>query len=103
MASYRIEGGFPASGEVAISGNKNAALPCLAATLLTDDTVLLKNVPDIEDVRVMCKLLENLGSSIITVDTNTLEITSGNRTGLLAKDLVEAVRGSILLDRKSVV
>ncbi len=97
MASYRIEGGFPASGEVAISGNKNAALPCLAATLLTDDTVLLKNVPDIEDVRVMCKLLENLGSTIIKVDSNTLEITSGNRVGLLGKDLVEAVRGSILL------
>ena len=49
MASYRIEGGFPASGEVTISGNKNAALPCLAATLLTDDPVRLMNVPDIED------------------------------------------------------
>ncbi|MFA6681049.1 MAG: UDP-N-acetylglucosamine 1-carboxyvinyltransferase, partial [Sphaerochaeta sp.] len=97
MASYRIEGGFPASGEVTISGNKNAALPCLAATLLTDDPVRLMNVPDIEDVRVMCKLLENLGSTITKVDAQTLEITSGNRMGLLGKDLVEAVRGSILL------
>ncbi|MDT4762468.1 UDP-N-acetylglucosamine 1-carboxyvinyltransferase [Sphaerochaeta sp. PS] len=97
MASYRIEGGIPASGEVSISGNKNAALPCLAATLLTDDLVRLCNVPDIEDVRVMCKLLENLGSTITKVDAHTLEISSGSRTGLLGKDSVEAVRGSILL------
>ena len=97
MASYRIEGGFPASGEVTISGNKNAALPCLAATLLTDDPIRLCNVPDIEDVRVMCKLLENLGSRVTKIDNQTLEIQSGNRTGLLGKALVEAVRGSILL------
>ena len=47
MAEYRIIGGRATSGEVRISGNKNAALPCLAATLLTDEEVLLSNVPDI--------------------------------------------------------
>ena len=97
MGSYRINGGRPASGEVSISGNKNAALPCLAATLLTDETVTLRNVPDIEDVRVMCQLLKNLGSTVLALDTHTLEITSGSRTGLLGRDLIEAVRGSILL------
>lgn len=97
MATYRIEGGIPASGEVTISGNKNAALPCLAATLLTDELIRLNNVPDIEDVRVMVKLLEALGSRVTKVGPHTLEIQSGNRVGLPGKDLVEAVRGSILL------
>jgi UDP-N-acetylglucosamine 1-carboxyvinyltransferase len=96
MGSYLIEGGKPAVGEITVSGNKNAALPCLAATLLTDDTVRLCNVPDIEDVRVMCRLLAGLGSSVVHVDPHTLDITSGSRTGLLDQTLVEAVRGSIL-------
>jgi len=97
MGSYRIKGGRPASGEVCISGNKNAALPCLAATLLTNETITLHNVPDIEDVRVMCQLLKNLGSVVLAPDAHTLEITSGTRSGLLGRDLIEAVRGSILL------
>jgi UDP-N-acetylglucosamine 1-carboxyvinyltransferase len=96
MGAYSIIGGKPACGEVTISGNKNAALPCLAATLLTDETVRLCNVPDIEDVRVMCKLLKGLGSSVVSVDSHTLDITSGSRKGFLDEDLVEAVRGSIL-------
>jgi UDP-N-acetylglucosamine 1-carboxyvinyltransferase len=96
MGAYLIEGGKPASGEITISGNKNAALPCLAATLLTDDTVRLCNVPDIEDVAVMCKLLKGLGSSVVSVDSHTLDITSGTRNGFLNEELVEAVRGSIL-------
>ena len=96
MGAYLIEGGKPASGEILISGNKNAALPCLAATLLTDDTVRLCNVPDIEDVSVMCRLLKSIGSTIVAVDSHTLDITSGSRKGLLNEELVEAVRGSIL-------
>ncbi len=97
MGSYRIIGGNPASGEVQISGNKNGALPCLAATLLTDEPVRLLNVPDIEDVQVMVKLLENLGSKVVKEDANTYTIMSGGRNGKLKKKLVQAVRGSILL------
>lgn len=97
MASYIIHGGKRAEGEVTISGNKNAALPCLAATLLTDDEVRLSNVPAIEDVRVMARLLESLGSSVRWEDAHTVVVRSGARTGLLDAHLVGKIRGSILL------
>ena len=64
MASFVIEGGHPISGTLRPSGNKNAALPLLAATLLTEEEVVLENVPDIVDVRVMLELLENLGATV---------------------------------------
>ncbi len=97
MGEYRIIGGREASGEVTISGNKNGALSCLAATLLTDHPIRLGNIPDIEDVQVMIKLLENLGSNVVREDANTYTITTGGRSGRLKKKLVQAVRGSILL------
>ncbi len=97
MGEYRIVGGRAASGEVLVGGNKNSALPCLAATLLTDEPVHLSNVPDIEDVQVMLELLRNLGSTIVREDAHSYTITTGNREGLLKRNLVEAVRGSILL------
>lgn len=97
MGEYRIIGGKAASGEVQISGNKNSALPCLAATLLTDEPVHLLNVPDIEDVQVMIELLLDLGSTVVREDAHSYTITSGSRNGLLKRNLVESVRGSILL------
>ncbi len=97
MGEYRIIGGKAASGEVQISGNKNSALPCLAATLLTDEPVHLLNVPDIEDVQVMLELLQDLGSTVVREDTHSYTITTGSRSGLLKRNLVEAIRGSILL------
>lgn len=97
MGEYRIVGGKAASGEVQINGNKNSALPCLAATLLTDEPVHLLNVPDIEDVQVMIELLRALGSTVLREDAHSYTITTGSRNGLLKRNLVEAVRGSILL------
>lgn len=97
MGQYRILGGKPASGEVGVSGNKNSALPCLAATLLTDEPVHLLNVPDIEDVQVMLQLLTSLGSEVVREDAHSFTIKSGGRRGNLEKSLVETVRGSILL------
>ncbi|MEO1231735.1 MAG: UDP-N-acetylglucosamine 1-carboxyvinyltransferase [Myxococcota bacterium] len=64
MASFVIEGGHPISGTLRPSGNKNAALPLLAATLLTEEEVVLENVPDIVDVRVMLELLEDVGATV---------------------------------------
>lgn len=61
MHEYIIEGGFPVKGEIEASGNKNAALPCIAATLLTADEVVLHNVPEIEDTVVMIEILKSLG------------------------------------------
>jgi UDP-N-acetylglucosamine 1-carboxyvinyltransferase len=97
MSCYKIIGGNPTYGEINISGNKNAALPLLAATLLTDDEVILKNIPNIKDVEVMCNLLRNLGSTIKQESNNTLSIKSGNRKGILKKEEIALVRGSILL------
>lgn len=97
MSSYIINGGNPVSGEVNISGNKNAALPLIAATLLTDDEIILHNIPNIKDVDVMCNLLIDIGSSIKRENNNTLIIKSGKRKGILKKDEIGLVRGSVLL------
>lgn len=61
MASFAIQGGQPIEGTVSISGNKNAAFPLIAASLLTDETVILENVPQIDDVAAMLTILEGLG------------------------------------------
>ena len=64
MDSFVIEGGHVLNGEIAVAGNKNAALPMLAATLLTDQPVVLENVPEIRDVQTMQTALSDLGASI---------------------------------------
>ena len=65
MDKLRMVGGTPLKGEVVIAGAKNAALPILCACLLTDQPVVLRNVPDLQDVRTMLKLLQEIG---VTVD-----------------------------------
>lgn len=79
MDTLHIEGGHPLGGEITAAGNKNAALPLLACTLLTEHTVTLRNVPDIEDVRHMCSLLEDLGASVEKKD-DVVVVTPKNIT-----------------------
>ncbi|MFP3091481.1 UDP-N-acetylglucosamine 1-carboxyvinyltransferase [Treponema sp. TIM-1] len=74
MNQYCIEGGFPIKGTIRASGNKNAALPCIAATLLTDEPVILKNIPDIEDVQVMLDVYRAFGGSVETLGPNTYKL-----------------------------
>jgi UDP-N-acetylglucosamine 1-carboxyvinyltransferase len=64
MNKYLIDGSFPINGKIKASGNKNAALPCIAATLLTDEEVILRNLPEIEDVMVMFEILKGLGAEV---------------------------------------
>src|SRR5947209_2833441 len=64
MEKFVIEGGMPLSGTIVPAGNKNGALPILAACLLTEDEVILRNVPRISDVEAMTLLLESLGASV---------------------------------------
>src|ERR1700685_1901665 len=64
MEKFVIEGGVPLSGTITAAGNKNGALPIIAACLLTDDEVILRNVPRISDVEAMTLLLENLGARV---------------------------------------
>jgi UDP-N-acetylglucosamine 1-carboxyvinyltransferase len=98
MSSLLIEGGHRLSGCVAVDGNKNAALPLIAACLLTDQECVLTNVPRIKDVEVMARLLMDLGGEVEGLGTTTLRI----RCAEVGKDepdpaLVGRLRGSVLL------
>jgi UDP-N-acetylglucosamine 1-carboxyvinyltransferase len=98
MTSFIIQGGNALQGELTPSGNKNAALPMLAATLLTDEPVILHNVPSIGDVKSMRNLLQSLGVSIDELAPNTWRIHAGQvRPADLDPDLCRKIRASILL------
>ena len=97
MEKFIIEGGHALSGEVSPSGNKNAALPLLAACLLTDQPVMLHNLPNIRDTGTMMKLLESLGVSIERIDTTSVKIHAKNVTPAeLDPKLCKQIRTSIL-------
>lgn len=98
MAKFIIEGNYPLAGEVTPSGNKNAALPMLAACTLTDEPIILHNVPDINDVRSMRALLESLGVKIEPLANNTYRVVAKEvRPADLDPDLCRKIRASILL------
>ncbi len=98
MEKFVIEGGTPLRGEVVPSGNKNAALPLLAACLLTDEPVVLHNLPDIRDVADMRRLLESLGVEAEPLGGNSWRITARTlRPAKLDPDLCRRIRASILL------
>jgi len=98
MEKFVIDGGAPLHGEVTPAGNKNAALPLLAACLLTDEPVTLHNVPDIGDVQAMRRLLESLGVDIQVIDENNWIVQARTVTPAdLDPDLTRKIRASILL------
>jgi UDP-N-acetylglucosamine 1-carboxyvinyltransferase len=98
MEKFLIDGGYPLKGEITPSGNKNAALPMLAACLLTDEPVVLHNVPQIKDVQAMRALLESLGVDIESVGSHTWKIQAREvRPADLDPDLCCRIRASILL------
>src|SRR5919112_1806553 len=98
MSTLLIEGGRRLSGTVAVEGNKNAALPLLAACLLTSDECVLHNVPRIGDVEVMARLLLDLGAEVDGIGTTTLRIRTPHiRTHSPDRALVGRLRGSVLL------
>jgi UDP-N-acetylglucosamine 1-carboxyvinyltransferase len=98
MEQFIIEGSVPLKGEMTPSGNKNAALPILAACLLTDEPVKLTNLPEIRDVINMRCLLESLGVKITTVEPHTWMVHACEvRPADLDPDLCRKIRASILL------
>jgi UDP-N-acetylglucosamine 1-carboxyvinyltransferase len=98
MEQFIIHGGYPLSGEVTPSGNKNAALPFLAACLLTDEPIILNNVPEIHDVHIMQALLQSLGVDILTLGAHRLRIQARNVCPAdLDPDITRKIRASILL------
>ena len=98
MYKYVIEGGRPIHGRVTASGNKNAALPCIAATILTEEDVVLGNIPDIEDVHVMLSILVELGCRVDREGPNTWRINASGLTGSeISAEMSGKIRASILL------
>lgn len=98
MDEFVIEGGVPLRGEVTPAGNKNAALPLLAACILTDEPVVLHNVPQIRDVHDMRQLISSLGVEIEALNANTWRLTArAVRPADLDPDLCRRIRASILL------
>jgi hypothetical protein len=98
MSSLLIEGGHRLEGRVSVEGNKNAALPLLAACLLTDQECVFTNVPRIGDVEVMARLLLQIGAEVEGIGTSTLRIrTPSIRTHAPDRALVGRLRGSVLL------
>jgi len=96
MSRFIIQGGKCLSGRHVVSGNKNAALPMLAASLLTDKPVTLHNVPLIEDVNTMLALLSDIGVSV-SIKNHTVKLSSASLKKLsLDPDLCKRVRSSIL-------
>jgi UDP-N-acetylglucosamine 1-carboxyvinyltransferase len=99
--SFVIEGGVPLRGEITPAGNKNAALPTLAACLLTEEPVTLRNLPAIRDVEVMAELLAGLGVEVERVDPHTWRLRARGFERPVSDQLdpgqFRAIRGSILM------
>ncbi|MDR1894009.1 MAG: UDP-N-acetylglucosamine 1-carboxyvinyltransferase [Spirochaetales bacterium] len=97
LTQYIIDGNYPIKGTIKTSGNKNAALPCIAACLLTQEKIILKNVPEIEDVRVMIEVIKYLGASVNRQSRGVYEIVTGDiKTHEIPQAQAQAVRASIL-------
>jgi UDP-N-acetylglucosamine 1-carboxyvinyltransferase len=97
MNQYLIEGGRPISGTIRASGNKNAALPCIAAALLTGEPVILRNIPDIEDVQVMLEVYRSLGGETESLGSNAWKMKLGNiKNSEIPQEQARKIRASIL-------
>lgn len=73
MDQYVIKGGNPLVGEVEIGGAKNAALAILAAAIMTDETVLIENLPDVRDINVLLKAMQQIGAQVDRLDRHTVK------------------------------
>ena len=96
MGRFVVEGGTPLHGEITPAGNKNEALPLIAASLLTDDPVTLRNVPRIRDVRAMLEIATALGAMVEELDPRTVRITGSLRSTEVPAKLAGEIRSSLL-------
>ncbi|MBR9991224.1 MAG: UDP-N-acetylglucosamine 1-carboxyvinyltransferase [Gemmatimonadetes bacterium] len=98
MPKFVVEGGHPLSGTIRPAGNKNAALPIIAATLLTEEEVVLENVPHIRDVRTLLELLGVLGAEVEWLDNNSVRVRAAEvGVNELDAEMAAKIRASILL------
>jgi len=97
VEKFRIRGGNPLRGRVSISGAKNSALPCMAAAILTADTITLHNIPYVRDIITMRRLLEDIGGHVLTPELRTHKISATNIELMTAPyELVKTMRASVL-------
>src|SRR5215203_5174720 len=97
MDKFLVRGGRPLNGKVEIGGAKNSALPCLAATLLSAETITLHNVPYVKDLITQRRLLEDLGATVLTPELRTHKVTANNIQLFEAPyHLVKTMRASVL-------
>ena len=97
MYKYKVEGGRPLKGSIRIQGNKNAALPCLAATLLSDEPIVLDNLPALRDVEVMLDILQRMGSKVERLSPHSYRIqTQDIKPEMLSDNDAGKVRASVL-------
>ena len=98
MEQYAIRGGNPLVGEVEIGGAKNASLAILAAAVMTDETVLIENIPDVRDTNVMMQAIESIGGTVERVDRHTARISGKNIKDLVIEgDYIKKIRASYYL------
>src|ERR687888_754497 len=98
METFVIEGSQPLNGRITAAGNKNGALPILAACLLTDEPVTLTNVPRIRDVETMVELIADLGADVEWTGTNDVHVHAADlRPHELEPELASRIRASFLL------
>ena len=98
MEQYAIKGGNPLVGEVEIGGAKNAALGILAAAIMTDDTCMVENIPDVRDTNVMLQAIESIGASVNRKDRHTCEISGRNIVDhTIDNDYIKKIRASYYL------
>ncbi|MDE6963891.1 MAG: UDP-N-acetylglucosamine 1-carboxyvinyltransferase, partial [Lachnospiraceae bacterium] len=95
---YAIKGGNPLVGEVEIGGAKNAALGILAASIMTDETVVIENVPDVRDTNVMMKAIESIGGIVESIDRHTVKISGRTIDDVVIEDgFIKKIRASYYL------
>jgi UDP-N-acetylglucosamine 1-carboxyvinyltransferase len=98
MPKFIVEGGHTLRGTIRPAGNKNAALPCIAATLLTEDEVVLENVPAIRDVKTLLELLKMIGAEVEWIDKNAIRVQARDlRAAEIEVEAAARIRASILL------
>ena len=98
MEQYAIKGGTPLVGEVEIGGAKNAALAILAAAIMTDETVLIENVPDVRDTNVLIQAMESIGVIVSRIDRHTVKINGSHINSLVIEDdYIKKIRASYYL------
>jgi UDP-N-acetylglucosamine 1-carboxyvinyltransferase len=97
MAKFLIEGGKSLSGEITVAGNKNAALPIIAATVLTDEVCILENLPEISDVNVMLDLLKDIGKKVERTGPSVYKISGVITKTEIDQHFASKLRASVLL------